>query len=250
MLHHGSNVNIKENSEENEAENGDGEEVVGNRLYQEGQRVLDLCLCDFSEYSGTPTRDRNENAHIRGDDVDDLSVFLGGHSVELADGLHDTAIRQRVEIVVHEEKDANSISDDLRDASGVDVLCDKPSERLGSSGLVDDLDKTSHKHNKDDQLGVFLENLGQKAVKQGEELHGGGVGEDAIRYETKNVAAQNREKDLFCGYSEDEGEERRKNRVESDRSLSDHGNGYGKKSEKDISKRKYGKWQRKSSLFL
>ena len=115
---HRAVIELRDQHEEHEEDREQGVEVIGDGLHKRREAVFS----QITAHGNRPRGDRRDDAHRRRRGVDDPREFLAADMEAVGDGTHDRADRQAVEVVVHEDEDAENRREHRREARVLHVL--------------------------------------------------------------------------------------------------------------------------------
>ena len=131
---HGAEVLLGSAHEEDEHDGEQRIEVVRDGLDER----CETAFAQVAAYGHGPRRHRRDDADRRRGGVDDPCQLLVADVESIGDGAHDRAHREAVEVVVHEDDDAQHRSENLRHLRVLDVRRHPLGVRARSAGGRDD----------------------------------------------------------------------------------------------------------------
>ena len=115
---HRAVIELRDQHEEHEEDREQGVEVIGDGLHERREAVFS----QIAAHGNRPRGDRRDDAHRRRRGVDDPRQFFAADVEAIGDGTHDRADRQAVEVVVHEDENAENRREHRREARVLHVL--------------------------------------------------------------------------------------------------------------------------------
>ena len=173
MLQHGSIVQIQQGGDNDHDQRQQAVVVIGD-LLDEHIKAIDCRRGNIAGNGGGPGGNGSDHAHRSGSRVDDVGQLGAGDLVALGDGTHNGAHGQAVEIVVHEDQDAQQHGNQLRAAAGLDGMLGPAAEGLGAAALVHQIHHDAqHDQEDDDAHVVAVGQDGDDAVVGADQLNDG-----------------------------------------------------------------------------
>ena len=167
-LLHGAKVQADECNEEHEYDSAKRIEVIRNRLHEQVEAVI----AQVAANGNSPRRHRGNNAHRRRARVDKPCELFVAHAEAVGDRTHNRANREAVEVVVHENENAQNGGHHAGEASALHVLRNPCAICARATGNGDEYDKRAQQRQEQQQRAVvgnlLTHHLGNQAERVNE----------------------------------------------------------------------------------
>ena len=187
-LLHGAKVQTDECNEEHEHDSRKRIEVVRDRLHEQ----IEAVIAQIAANGNRPRGHRCDNAHGRRARVDKPRQLFMADAEAVSDRAHNCANREAVEIVVHENENAQNGSHHASETSSFHVLRNPRAIRTRAAGDGDKHDKRAQQRQEQQQRTVvgdlLTHHLGNQAERVNERAKSNAIdGEGVNHHANKNA---------------------------------------------------------------